>query len=787
MGFSTVGCSQEGTRARRILTALVEQPPADAAVDGTAIRLTALRELGETLEAERDRWALWLPVLFGVGIGLYFALPREPALLAALMPLAVALTPAAMARSGLAAVVIGGAAIAVSGGFAAAKIRADLVAAPVLHRDLRNVEVTGYVEQIEPRPGRGQRLTLQVLSLAGLGPTERPWRVRVRTMTAIDGLRPGDAVRVKATLARPSPPFIPGGHDFARAAWFQRLGAIGYATSRPVIVTDVPTAPLALRLFASVQQVRQIIADRIAATLGGEPGALVTALITGERGGLSEATTEAFRASGLVHMLSISGLHMVIMAGAAYVLIRLVLAAIPALALRFPIQKWAAAGASLAALAYLLISGAAPATARSYVMITIGFLAVLLDRPAIAMRTVAISALVLLVAQPEIVLDIGFQMSFAAVVALVAAYEALRASMQRNDRERRRGAVLRVLLFFGGIVLSTLVAGVAVAPFSAYHFHQSQQYALVANLIALPICNIVVMPAALLALLMMPFGLEVLPLTVMGWGAQAMIWCAYAVASLPGAVVPLPAIPATAFLSMVAGGLWLCLWRRRWRFFGLALVAAGLGLAPFEKRFHALIGQDGHLVAVRGPDGRLAVSQARGGSYEVKRWLAHDGDGRTPAAAAAGTAFRCDGVGCVTTVQNVTIALARRAPALVDDCAAADVVVLAWPKPRGCRPRVGIIDLYAIRDHGVHALRIENGRVAITTVESFRGIRPWTLAGTTVAAHAGNTNGRTRAVSDRSRISRFAPSRLLTDGDLPPRPEIEDDEAVSLPERDLDQ
>src|SRR4029450_3714981 len=217
-------------------------------------------------------------------------------------------------------------------------------------------------------------------------------------------------------------------------------------------------------------------------------GAIANALITGERGGISEATNQAFRDSGLFHILSISGLHMVIMAGAVFFSIRLLLAAVPAIALRYPIKKWAAAGAMAGAFGYLMISGAAFATVRSYIMISIMFLAVMLDRPALALRNVALAALAILLVWPGGLFGPGFQMSFAAVVALVAAYEWLRGREEERAAVTMRGSLRQGLLFFGGIITSTRVAGLAVAPFGISHSHNTQQFAILANLIAIPIC-----------------------------------------------------------------------------------------------------------------------------------------------------------------------------------------------------------------------------------------------------------------------------------------------------------
>ena len=686
---------------------------------------TALTAIGERLEAEQDRWFLWLPVLFGAGIAVYFALAFEPLTTATVLPAVAALAlHAAGPRAGIAGLVTG-AILAATLGLAAAKLRTEAVRAPVLQTRMGPIDVYGHVELIEPRATGGQRVTLRVTAVEKHETDAWPARVRVRAGVESAALQPGDHVRVKATLTPPPAPALPGEYDFARAAWFMGLGAVGFSRAAAERVESAVAPPFSLQVTAAVARVRQAIGRRVLAALPGETGAIANALITGERGGIPEATNQAFRDSGLFHILSISGLHMVVMAGAVFLSIRLVLAAIPSIALRYPIKKWAAAGAMLGAFAYLQISGVAVATVRSCIMISIMFLAVILDRPALALRNVALSALLILAVWPESLLDPGFQMSFAAVVALVSAYEWLRERDDRSGNVPRRGVLATGVLFFGGIVTSTLVAGFAVAPFGVYHFHNTQQFAILANLLAIPICNIVVMPASLAALLMMPFGLEALPLWVMGLGIDAMVWCANAVARIPGAVGRVPAIPTVAFGLMVAGGLWLLLWRTRWRVLGVAPMALGLMLAPTGSRPDVLVGRGGNLVAVRGEDGRLSAIAGRGSTFELARWLEHDGDGRAASEAAKGQAFSCDRAGCVARVKGALVAVSESAAGLRDDCVAASVLILKLAKPRGCRPPGVVIDSADLSARGAHALSIENGHVRLETAAHARGARPW--------------------------------------------------------------
>lgn len=730
------------------------------------------------LEAERAQWFCWIPVFFGLGIAAYFSLAREPSLNIAFAVLLAALairfaTLRAPLTLSLAASVL----LAAACGFACVKLRVEQTRAPVLEKNLYGVEVRGFVEIVEPRPRRGQRLTILVTSLGTLEPAKRPTHVRVRTLSTLEGLRAGDAVRVRATLAPPARPAIPGGFDFARSAWFQQLGGIGFSVGKAVIDTEAGEPPARLKIEAAAERLRQRIGARISAVLPDETGAIAAALITGERGSISKETNDAYRDSGLFHILSISGLHMATMAGAAFLLVRLLLAASPAIALQYPIKKWAAVAGAVATLAYLFISGASYATLRSAIMIAIMFLAVLLDRRAIALRNVALAALVILAFYPESLLDVGFQMSFAAVTALVAMYEYLR-TRPRGDTASGFGLPMQGVRLIGGIILTTLVAGLAVAPFAAYHFHKSQQFAVLANLIGIPICNVIVMPAALLTLLLMPLGLEWLPLVVMGAGIDGMTMCARWVAALPGAVGNVPAMPGVAFGAFVAGGLWLTLMQTRWRLLGLGLVAAGVGLAPTLPRPDLLVAPDGKLVAIRSADGELSALPAGRSSYELEKWLRHDGDPRSPKEAGKSGGFRCDAVGCTATVKGLGISVARHPAALADDCRRAQLLVLDVPRPRHCDAPARVLDFFTLRDGGTHAIYIDAPQsFRIVTVSELRGDRPWSPP----PRHKRRRPLRPKRVKVPPATAPGvpAPTADTTAERLPPRPEIEDESEES--------
>jgi competence protein ComEC len=672
------------------------------------------------LEAERDRWILWVPVLFAAGILSYFALADEPAMRVALALSLGALGFSLAIRHARLGLCIGGAALAFASGFAVAKLRTELVRAPVLAQEFRYVTVSGFVEAHELREKGRARLMLRALSVDGLKPEATPYRVRISMPAKYAAeVKIGEAIALRATLQPPPEPIEPGGFDFARAAWFDRLGATGYATSKVSLLDGAPAPPWDLASWSHVDALRAAINARIRAALPGETGAIAVALITGERGGISEDVTESMRDSGLTHILSISGLHMAIMAGTVFWLARALFALVPGLALRYPIKKWAAALALAAATFYLALSGAAVPTVRSWIMMSIVLIAVMLDRPALTMRNVALAALAILLVAPESLFDASFQMSFAAVVALVALYEWLSglSRMRLRDASPLWGTFHRGTSLLAGAAATTLVAGTAIAPFALYHFHRMTHYGLVANLLAAPLVSVLIMPMALLSLAAMPFGLEFWPLQVMGAGIDLMVATGEWVASWPGAVSILPQISGLALVLIVLGGLWLCLWQTRARM--LVIAAFGIALAPQTERPDVLIERGGDTAALRSDAGSLVFPPATAASYSAEKWLLADGDERDVPNATDDTVFRC-GV-----VKGKTVALIRHPGALEEDCRLADIVIAPFTIGKKCRAARVIVDRRMLKAQGAHALFIEGLSIRTETVAAARGQRPW--------------------------------------------------------------
>lgn len=664
--------------------------------------------LSRQLAGERERWILWLPVALGAGVFCYFALAEE--LPAATSPALVAIASLAVALSArhyrllVAVIALATAAL----GFAVAQWRTHDVAAPVIAQELRHRTVVGDIATVEPRDNRF-RLTLDVASIEGLDTVDLPARVRLSVSSGqYDGVRPGQTVAVRATLRPPPGPAIPGGFDFRRIAWYRQLGGVGFATG-PIVLVPVPAAGergLMTYIADRIQTARLAITERVAAALPGVPGAVAAALMVGERGAIPADVRTAMQQSGLAHLLAISGLHVGLVAGFVFFALRASLAAWPRVALRYPVKKWAALAALAASAAYLVLAGATVPTQRAFIMTALVLLAVMIDRRGISMRLVAWAATLVLLIRPEALLSVSFQMSFAAVVALVAVYETVGDRLRRGLGER--GLVYRMGVYLVSVLLTTGVATLATAPFAVFHFNQIAAYSVLANLVAIPVAAFWVMPLIVVALVLMPFGLDSAVMPALGFGVEIIVAIASAVSSLPGANLNIAAPPAAGLGLVVIGGLWLCLWRTRWRLAGLIPAVAGLATILTVEPPDILISDDGRLVGLLATGNVLLVSQPRAGRFVRDQWLRRTGASTWRAfpspeeGEVAG--LRCDRVGCIFEKGGRTVALVADARALAEDCRTADILLTRLTAPRGCTGPMLVIDRHALRAGGSHTI-----------------------------------------------------------------------------------
>jgi len=678
-------------------------------------------QLAGQFAAERDRWLLWLPVLLGGGIGLYFLLPTEPSVGSGPVFLGGLAVAAIRFRQNKTVFILCIALAAIAAGFTAAQLRAHQVAAPVLPLRIGPTDVAGTVASVELREGGG-RLILEDLSVRDLGPQSTPARVRIAVRTKEELPEPGDEVAVRAMLMPPPRPVAPGAYDFSRDLFFRGIGAVGYGMGTPKVILHAQPS-FGETWLASL---RQRITLRILDALTPPEAGVAAALLTGQRGHIPEDDMVAVRSAGLAHLLAISGLHVGLVAGILFFVFRAALALNERLALDHPIKKWAAVAALLGSLGYMLLTGATIPTQRAFLMLFLVLSAVLLDRTAITMRLVAWAALVVLLLRPESMLGASFQLSFAAVVALIAVYETWRVGRSNGDR----GKVRRLFGYVTGVGLTTLIASAAIAPLAAYHFNRLPVYDLLGNLVAVPVASLWVMPWGLAALALMPLGLEQLALIPMSWGIAAILWTAHAVASLPGAVLLVRSAPGWGLPLFAVGLLWLCLWRQRWRWWGIPVLIAALLTPMMERPPDVLADESADLFAVRGADGSLGLSTTSRNRFTAEAWLRRMGQDhawgwRSDEALSQGMA--CDGLGCIIHLDGLEVAMVGDPRAYAEDCLSADLLVSAEPLGDACPHPRATIDRFDLWRYGSHAVWLTGNGIKVKTVDGHRGDRPWVV------------------------------------------------------------
>ena len=670
-------------------------------------------------EAERQSLALWLPVAFAGGVALWFIVPWQGQRLALALAFAGCGSAALLLRwRPLAAL-----ALLALAGMLAAEWRSARVAAPVLeHRQMATV--SGQIESIENRRDRNQlRLLLATDAETGLPP-------RIRLTVKGDpppGLAPGVRLRVRALLSPPAGAAVPGGYDFARRAWFAGIGATGFPMGRITVTAPAPPPEGAL---AWLDAARSRLTIRISDAVPGAAGAMAAAFVTGDQGGIPLETAQAMRDSGLAHLLSISGLHIAVVVGGMMWLVRRGLALSPYIALHWPVRTIAVAAAALAGIAYTLLAGAEVPTVRTIIATLIVLVGVVIGREALSLRLLAAAAMLILAVRPEALLGPSFQLSFAAVIAIVALYESRLGHWLTTPAEHE-GWPRRLARHGTALLVSGLVAELALSSIGLFHFNRAGLYGVFANLVAIPLSSFVIMPLLILALLADSIALGGLVWPLVGWSMGLLIALAEATAALPGAVVRMATMPDAAYALIIAGGLWLALWRSRVRWWGAGVLAAGLTMAVLTPPPDLLVSGDGRHAAVRLADGRLAFLRNRTGDFLRDMWgdaLATDGDARF----ADLPGMACSADTCVAnidrdgqhwrllaTVSKDFVDRRRFEPA----CAAADIVIADRRMPGWCRPRWQMFDRRRLRDSGAVAVWL-----AVPHVESANaaaGDHPW--------------------------------------------------------------
>lgn len=677
-------------------------------------------------EAAERRLFHWIPVAMGTGVILYFAAQDEPSPWYPSLLLGICAISAFRLRDSRAAFIVFVGLSALWAGFTAAQVRTWRMAAPRIETPMFSA-VSGHIESIDYRE-QGARMLVRVTSVESLTPQTMPFRIRVTMRTKPTAVA-GDFVTFKARLLPPPEPARPGAYDFGREAFFRSTGAVG---SIPGTITtpaakEMRNAPLDLLLFAAIDRKRNELTERIVRAYGGQPGAVAAALVTGKRDWIADNTNDALRAAGVYHIVSVSGLHMVLAAGAFFWAVRAILSLFMNLALRLPVKKIAAVIAMAGATAYCLFTGSEVATERSLIMIIVMLGAVLVDRPALSMRNLAISAILVMLREPETVMGPSFQMSFAAVAALIAGAEWHR--HKKKDRVEKPNDWLsrftnHIWLAVAGIIVTTLLATIATAPFAAYHFQRLNPLGLIGNSAALPFVSLIVMPAAVAGVLLWPLGLDGPVWWLMGAGTQPVIGISKAIEAMNGSVTAVFAFSATAILLLAFAICWATLWFTwiRWLFVLPAL--AGAAIAASAKPPHMFLERSGQGAAFIDDKGRMAIL-GQPSSFTASFWLQAAGDLRRTQDASLRASTKCDLLGCTGTDHDGRIlAWVKDARAFPEDCFRAHLIITPLQAPDWCSQPM-IADRKIFADHGAISLRWHNSEPEITGTRDPHNRRPW--------------------------------------------------------------
>ncbi|MFK7868298.1 MAG: ComEC/Rec2 family competence protein [Roseobacter sp.] len=667
--------------------------------------------LSTIMLAQRGALFEWIPVCLSLGIGCYFLLTFEPeprvllavAGLSALAVLSTRFWGEAFAPFAVAAALAGL-------GFLMSAHRAHDVAGPVMNWRYYG-PIEGRLIDIDRSASDAVRLTLDTVVLERVSTEQTPTRVRI-SLHGDQSLsvtpEPGMRIMTTGHLSPPGGPVEPGGFDFQRHAWFKQLGAVGY-TRVPVLALEEPVpGDLGLLVF----RIRTVAAARILEVLPSDTGGFAVAITTGARSAISQDALENLRASNLAHLLAISGLHMGLLTGFVFAMLRIMIALVPYFALRVEGRKIAAVGSLIVASGYLALSGGNVATERAFIMVAVALCAVMINRRAISLRSVAIAAIIVLALRPEALLSPGFQMSFAATTALVAVFGYMRDNRISMGPKWAKPVV--------AVLISSGVAGLATAPIGAAHFNAISHYGLLANLLSVPVMGAIVVPAAVLALCLLPLGLEAIGLWIMGLGLRWILEVGDFVAHLDGARSFVP-VPGALVLPLITlGFLWLVLWQGRARLWGVVPFVAAFGLWGMQDRPLGLIAEGGTLVGIMTDEGR-ALSKPKGAGFVARNWLENDGEALTQADAH----LRWPDSVELANGMRLTHLKGKAAASAFEGCAPDEIVVTNQKLP-AAGVECLLFDPDRLKQSGSVALHLRGGKLQIVSVRDTIGERLWT-------------------------------------------------------------
>ncbi|EAL59993.1 ComEC/Rec2 family protein, partial [Wolbachia endosymbiont of Drosophila simulans] len=691
------------------------------------------------LRNEQYNLILWFPVFQCVGILTYFSLSFEPSCISIFLLLLPTLILIAILYKRYAILCI--ALIAVLIGFTASKLRTALVDTQILDKERYVKDIVATVKDINDRGSYKQFLlsveksptisksspvipappfVIPVLdtgiqkkkiwipaSRAGMTPDRALDNIRISVRTKVEkGIKIGDQVKLSAKLFPLKIAPSEYAYDFARIAYYQKISATGFATSKIALHKKAE----ARKFQEYIESFRQYIYENLQQNIKKPHADIISALLIGKKDGIDQKTMDAIRDSGIAHLFAISGLHLSFVAGLFFVVFRNLFAISETLTLKYNTKKISAFLTILPTTFYLLITGMQISAQRAYIMVILVLVAIMIERKYRGLIAIAFAAAVILIIEPEAILKPGFQMSFSAVLALVASY-------QINANKLFK---IKIMKYFVSIMISSVIASLATVPYTIYNFNYFSISGIITNLVAIPIVTLIIIPLGIIYVLLIPLGIEWIIAPFIERPINSILYITNAIASLQYLVIPIRTFPASSIIIITFGLLWLCLWERNWRFLGFFFIVLGICFSAAYKTPDILINADN--VAAKESDNLLYSLTRKSRNFVIKTWAKQNGQNQILNHTKYSNPDKRLKYGCIYNKgNNKSVLLAYKKEDISENCDKVDLTIqLSEFDYSACNTK--IIKHADLETYGTHSVWLTNRYVKINTV---RSNRPW--------------------------------------------------------------